>query len=86
MNREPLLCVLAIAETCRSGNLLGINLFMKNLLLLSVLQPTISDKANTVVGFLPCLGIVWYVAQFYKKFRVWNNIYTTYQCSWFLQT
>jgi hypothetical protein len=25
---------------------------MKNLLLLSVLQPTIPDKANTVVGFL----------------------------------
>jgi hypothetical protein len=79
MNREPLLCVLTIAETSRSGNLLGINLFMKNLLLLSVLHPAISDKANTVVGFLPCLGIVWHVAQFYKKFRVWNNIYTTYQ-------
>jgi len=34
------------------------NLFMKNPLLLSVLQPTISDKANTVVGFLPNIGIV----------------------------
>jgi len=86
MNREPLLLVLAIAETCRSGSLLVINLFMKKPLLLSILQPTISDKANTVVGFLPCLGIVWYVAQFYKKFCVWNDVYTTYLCSWFLQT
>jgi hypothetical protein len=68
MNRDPLLRVLAIAETCRSGNLLGINLFMKNLLLLSVLHPAISDKANTAVGFLPHLRIVWHVAQFYKKF------------------
>lgn len=84
MNREPLLCVLAIVETCRIGNLLVIHLFMKNLLLLSFPRPTISDKANTVVGFLPCIGIIWYVAQFYKKFCVWNNIYTAYQCSWFL--
>lgn len=45
MNREPLLRVLAIAETCRSGSLfmnkyilLVMNLFMKNLLLLSVLS------------------------------------------------
>jgi hypothetical protein len=70
MNREPLLHVLAIAETCRSGNLLVINLFVKSFLLLSVLQRTISDKANTVVGFHPCLLIVWYVAQFYKKLCV----------------
>jgi hypothetical protein len=65
MNREPLLLVLAIAKTCRSGSLcmnkcslLVMNLFMKNLLLLSVPQPTISDEANTVVGFLPYIGIV----------------------------
>jgi len=46
MNSKPLLLVLTIAETCRSGNLLVINLFMEKLLLLSVLEPTISDKAQ----------------------------------------
>jgi hypothetical protein len=56
---------------------------MKNLLVLSVCHSAISDKANTAVGFLPCLGIVRHFAQFYKKFCVWNNIYTANQCSWF---
>ena len=84
MNREPLLHVLAIAETCRSGsvfmnkcNLLVMNLFMKNLLLLSVLQPTNSGKANTVVGFLPYKELFDMLHSFIKSF-MFGIIFTLY--------